>query len=59
MNEQLKKLITTAGAHIHTANKCYFYYDKWENKELKLEPAIDAALAGDWKSLQELLKYLW
>ncbi len=63
MNERNPRIIqlqkVAGGANIHTANKCMFYYDGWKDREKTLEPAIDAALAGDWKPLQNLLRGLW
>ena len=46
-------------AHIHTANKCQFYFSGFVKNKEAVEDAIDKALAGDWKPLQEMLKYLW
>lgn len=51
-------LVKTAGAHIHTANKCAYYYDGWRDKTI-IDNAIDKALVGDWKPLQQLLQHLW
>lgn len=60
--EQLRRV--AGGANIHTANKCWYYFDKWtdegRSRDLaKMDVAIDKAFLGDWKPLLSLLRGRW